>query len=506
MARNKQRGPRHSQGAQQGHSSLRRSLRRQDVVPSTRSVLVAGIYAFAAFLLTLGVTAIVIGVHDAAIARTSFGVTAASVVLVVVGVTLFIAGCHLIRLSKKSRWEWGVVRPPCRPIVLVAFVLTVLLGVYVFFAAIQTRGTQRLVVVSVALALIGVALAGLRVFGKDARVTLPRLGAIALALVGTAIGAWQFWYQNQYVPARAGRAVALKVSMHLAGEQRAHHVVRATVEYEDIGGRSLSVIGSAYTLTGSRVIRCHRTAAVESVRPFFSGFLLDPQRSRFMADAWEIQPPTVLAAGKFVGDGKRLEPDVPSGRTLVFFVPRRRYQLLRFRAQLFAIPASVELSSLPRYETFAGDNYLYGYWHVEDDSWLHDLVYGRERWVVMRYELVHDPKTTSTDPKTTSTSSDLRVTALFPDPTWNRGRPSEAQVHELFGVLEVAPGRFKNAREDPVLAERPNDASEPFADTEVALEDVAAPNTVANSPAVCRRDSSAVPTRSASPKRVAAER
>jgi hypothetical protein len=489
--------PQRQQRALRHVRSLRQSLRRRAVIDSSRAVLVVGIYAFAIFLLTLGVAAIAVGVHDAAIAPTSFGVTAASVVVVVVGVTLFVAGYDLIRLSKKSRWEWGVVRPPCKPVVLVAFVLTVLLGVYVFFAAIQTRGTQRLVVVSVALALIGVALAGLRVFGKDARVTLPRLGAIALALVGTTIGAWQFWYQNQYVPARAGRAVALKVSMHLAGEQRAHHVVRATVEYQDIGGRSLSVIGSAYTLTGSRVVRCHRTAAVESVRPFFSGFLLDPQRSRFMADAWEMQPATVLAAGKFVGDGKRLEPEVPSSRAFVFFVPRSRYQLLRFRAQLFAIPGSVELSPLPQYERFAGDNYLYGYWHIEDDSWLHDLIYGRERWVVVRYELVHDPEATAT-------STDLRVTALFPDPTWNQRRPSEAKVHKLFGVLEVAPGRFQNAREDPVLAERPNDASEPFADTELALEDVAAPS--ADSPGVCRGDSRAVPTRSAAPERPAAER
>jgi hypothetical protein len=33
---------------------------------------------------------------------------------------------------------------------------------------------------------------------------------------------------------------------------------------------------------------------------------------------------------------------------------------------------------------------MYGFWHVDDDSWLNDLVSGRERWVVIRYELV-DP-------------------------------------------------------------------------------------------------------------------
>jgi hypothetical protein len=446
-----------------------RFLWRRVVIGSPQTTVVLGIYAFAVFFLTLGIAAIIVGMHDAALAETTFGVTVASVVLVVIGLVLCVAAYHLIRISKRSRWEWAVVRPPCKPVVLVAFILTILLGIYVFFSAIQTVGTQRVVVVSVALALVAVALAGLWVFGRDARVTLPRLGAIALALIGTTIGAWQFWYQNQYVPSRAGRAVTLKVNIHLADEQKAYDVIRATVEYEDIGGRSLSVIGSAYTLTGSRVVRCHRPAVTENVRPFFRGFLLDPQRSRFMADVWEIQPASVLAAGKFVGDGRRLEPDVPAGRALAFLVPRRRYQLLRFRAQLFAIPAAIQLSPLPYYESFPGDNYLYGLWHIDDDSWLHDLLSGRERWVVMRYELVRRPRARTT-------SSDLRVTARFPDPTWSQQQPGERQLHELFGVVQTSPERFKNATNDPVLAEQPNDASEPFAGTELALEDVAEPN------------------------------
>jgi len=57
-----------------------------------------------------------------------------------------------------------------------------------------------------------------------------------------------------------------------------------------------------------------------------------------MTDVWEERPATVLAAGKFLGDGKRLDPNVPSSREFAFFVPGHRYQLLRLRAQLFAIP------------------------------------------------------------------------------------------------------------------------------------------------------------------------
>ena len=104
---------------------------------------------------------------------------------------------------------------------------------------------------------------------------------------------------------------------------------------------------------------------------------------------------------------------------------------------------------------------MYGFWHVDDDSWLNDLVNGRERWVVIRYELV-DP----TKPKATATSPDVRVTARFPEPTWS-GKPSEANVRELFE--ETAQG----------------DASEPFADSELALGDVATPKVHEELPEGC---------------------
>jgi hypothetical protein len=188
-----------------------------------------------------------------------------------------------------------------------------------------------------------------------------------------------------------------------------------------------------------------------------NGYLLDPQRARFMSDVWERRPATVLAAGKFIRDGRRLDPDVTDGRELIFYVPRHRFQLLRFRAQLFAVPASIALSQrrLPDYETFKDDNDLYGLWRIDDDSWLHDLTSGRERWVVMRYELASTPQSSAISP-------DLRVTAAFPNARWTEGPPSEAFVKKLF----AAP---KNA----LLGLQ--DASEPFADAELPLEQVAKP-------------------------------
>jgi hypothetical protein len=223
------------------------------------------------------------------------------------------------------------------------------------------------------------------------------------------------------------------------------------------------VIGSAYTLTGSRVVRCERNATTNAERQIFGGFLTDPQTSRFVAATWEVRPATVLAAGKFVGDGKRLDPNVSAGRSIVLHVARGRYQLLRFRAQLFAVPASVQLSQRQEPDfapPYSGDNDLYGFWHVEDDSWLHDLVYGRDRWVVLRYELV-------TKPAATAPSPDLRVTARFPAATWRDEKPSRKHVQRLFEQSQ------------------PSDASEPFGDAELPLEPVAPPRPHERLPKSC---------------------
>ncbi|HEX6701327.1 MAG TPA: hypothetical protein VF101_11405 [Gaiellaceae bacterium] len=415
------------------------------------ATVVLASYAFAVFFGVFALTAAVVGIHDAALSRSGLGTSIGSAALLATTIVLTIATVQLFALTRRSRWKEGE-HPPCKPFVLIAFLLTSLFGVYIFFSAIRTGGDQRPYVVAVAVAMTAAALFGLWFFGRDARVTLPRVGTIALGLVGTTIGAWEFWYQNQYLPARAGQAVALKAELQLADRQGEYDIVRANIDYEDTTGRSVAVVGSTYSLTGSRVIRCQRPADATRVRKFFNSALVDPQRVRFMADVLERQPPAVLAAGKFVGDGKRLDPDVPAVRDFVFLVPHQRYQLIRLRAQLFAIPASVQLSQRkqPQYVSYPGDNRLYGFWHVDDDSWLRDLIYGRERWVVMRYELVRSSEAKATSP-------DLRVLARFPDPSWGAKPPSRAEVDGLFAKPH------------------PSDASEPFADSELALGPVGEP-------------------------------
>jgi hypothetical protein len=76
--------------------------------------------------------------------------------------------------------------------------------------------------------------------------------------------------------------------------------------------------------------------------------------------------------------------------------------------------------------------------------------HGRERWVVLRYELGKVGRNPLSTP-------DLRVVARFPQPSWGKEMPTRASVVKLFEGVQ------------------PSDASEPFADSELALADVAEP-------------------------------
>src|SRR6478752_6532125 len=96
--------------------------------------------AFAAYLAVVGLAAVVIGVHDAALAGAQLGVTAGAVVLIAAGAADIVAAWALVRL--------GDARCPQR--VFVAFLLTTLIAAYAFVAAIKTGGDQRPVVVAVA--------------------------------------------------------------------------------------------------------------------------------------------------------------------------------------------------------------------------------------------------------------------------------------------------------------------------------------------------------------------
>src|SRR5438270_11194313 len=97
---------------------------------------------FAAFFALLGLAAVVIGVHDFAIANSNFGLTAVSLVLVAIGLALGFAAWHLADLCV-TQAKRGRLRPKCKARALVACALSTALGVYVFLSAVGTPSGQR---------------------------------------------------------------------------------------------------------------------------------------------------------------------------------------------------------------------------------------------------------------------------------------------------------------------------------------------------------------------------
>jgi hypothetical protein len=418
---------------------------RLPVVPTARFL--------AGFFLVVGIAALVVGAHDVSLPGGRLGVLLPGVLLALAGILFVVAGWRLIPIGRGPR-KWAQrEQPPCKEPVPVAFLVSILLGVYVFFGAVAGAGAQRAVVIAVSLVFMAAGLLGFVLFWREITVSTARVSAgVALTVAGLVIGAWEFWYQNQYVPSHLDRAVSVQVSLKKLGVQRGFDVLSATLGYEDVGGRAVVFLGSDYTLTGSTVVPCLRQPTPKDVAGYFKNPLPDPQRARLMSDVWEVQPSKVLAAGRFVADGKRLGPNVPGSRQLILYVPHDRFQLLRFRAQVFAISASVPLADQPPLHKDIGDNDLYDLWKLGESSWFQHLLSGRRGWIVTRYEIVPTPPSK----KDVVPSPDLRVTARAPSPSWSGNAPGDAQIAGLF---ETAP---------------PLDTTETFADTELPLAPVVA--------------------------------
>jgi len=406
----------------------------------------------AGFFFVAGAAAVVVGAHDVTLPGDRLAVLFPGVLLVCCGGVFIGAVWKLIPIGRPKKWPERK-QPPCEEPVPLAFFLSILLGVYVFFGAQAATGTQQTIVVIVSLVFIAVGALGFVLFWDEIEVSIVRVGAtVALTLAGLLVGGWEFWYQNQYAPSHLDRAVEVQVGLKKLRTQGGYDVVSATLGYQDVGDRSLIVLGSDYTLTGAVVVVCPREATPGREAKFFAGQLPDPQTSRFTSAVRELRPATVLVAGRFIADGKHLGPNVPASRQMIFYVPHDRYQLLRLRAQAFAVSDSVALANKPPEIRNLGNDAFY-LWKLKGSGWFQDLVSGRLGWIVTRYELVPLPHKSRSSP-------DLRVTARYPSRTWSGKEPSDAQITHLFND------------------QTPVETTESFADAELPVAPVAVPSAV----------------------------
>lgn len=403
--------------------------------------------AYAAFLLVYGLAQVVIGGHEVAFVAGALDVSAFGAIALAAGIVQVVAAMYLARMARGSRQSGE--RPDCNPIVPLAFAAGAIIAAYVVLAAIRTADHNWPVVV-VGILLAGVSASGVVVFARharDAKRVGVRASGIALGLLGTAAGLAQFWYANDYSPSHVGGGIVLTTQLERVSVQDGIVTVRATIAAENVGGSSVLVLGSAYSLTGQQLVRCFRRATVKRVFGVFSGPLADPQVVRFSRYVGHDQP-RLVAAGKFLGDGLRLDPAQKLLKDYIFYVPADRFQLLGLRAQVFVIRSGIKLGiDFTRPVLNPADGSAYEFWRADDRSWMHALITGPNRWIAVRYELGNPDR-----PRRINTT--LRANVRFPAPSWDSGPPSIAATAALFSRKPLG---------------QTADASEPFSDAELPL-------------------------------------
>lgn len=407
-----------------------------------------GIYA--AFLGVYGTAQVVLGGHDIAFAPGGLDVAAFGLIAFVAGLAQVAAAICLVRALQRP-WPTGR-RPSASPIVPLAFAGGAIIAVYVVVTALRTADHNQPVVL-VGLVLLVVSLSGLTAFARDVRTVGIRIGGIALGLLGTVAGIGQFWYANDYTPSHVGRGIVLTTHIARVSKDKGLVAVRASIEAENVGNSSVLVLGSAYSFTGQQLVRCFRSSTVKRVAGVFSGQLADPQAVRFTRYVRNDQP-RLIAAGKFLGDGLRLDPGQTLSKDFIFYVPAEAFQLLAMRAQVFVIRSDIRLGiatdDFRKPVLDPDDGNSYEFWRVDDRSWLHALISGPNRWIAVRYEFGNPDHPQRLNPT-------LRANVRFPAPTWGDSPPSVAATAALFASRPLG---------------QTADASEPFSDAEMPLAEV----------------------------------
>ncbi len=419
-----------------------------------RNVTTRGAVAgYAAFLAVYGAAQVVIGGHDIAFAPGALDVLAFGLISFAAGVAQLVAAACLVRVLRQP-WPSGT-RPGCSPVVPLAFAAGAIIAGYVALTAFRTANHNDTVVV-VTLVLVAVSLSGLAVFARDVRSVGIKIGAIALGLLGTVASIGQFWYANDYTPSHVGRGIVLTTHLGRVSQNKGIVAVRASIDAENVGNSSVLVLGSAYSFTGEQLFRCFRQSTVKRVAGVFSGQIPDPQAARFTRYV-RNQQPRLVTAGKFLGDGLRLDPGQQISKDFIFYVPAGSFQLLALRAQVFVIRSDIRLGiaaddfRAPVLNPDDGDSYEF--WRVDDRSWLHALITGPNRWIAVRYEFgvyKHPQRLIPT----------LRANVRFPAPSWSASPPSVAATAALFAASPLG---------------QTADASEPFSDSEMPFSPVPDP-------------------------------
>jgi hypothetical protein len=334
-------------------------------------------------LIALGIFALVVGMHDVILRDEPLRVTTTGAVITVAGPLVLFAGVLLLifvlNVSTIEVWSGRVILAACCHVAIGAAYL-------IIDEALSLSVDWRIVTVA---GVVGaLAVAAFFFLEKITLVTLGKVGVFLLGLVGTAFGVFQFWYQQEYLPTHKPPALSLTAQVEPAGERAGagRELYKATITTKNTGTVKVIAFTGTYVLNGMTYGAVKKKPTEARIMAPLQADLADPYYSRFLRH-YVPNSFTPIAAGRLFAENRYFEPNDELSREYVVASPLCRYELLTLRANI--VVARGELLRLedkpvvPRtyFQSSKSEVGVFSVWHVKDDSWIHDLVDGKERWI-----------------------------------------------------------------------------------------------------------------------------
>lgn len=301
-------------------------------------------------LLAVGAFAAAVGARDLLVTGYIEG-RLVGLAMVVIGCTDIVVGSRVMKVDK----------PAARQLAVVAGVLSALLGAALLTA--QERGGDPGAMTPLWVAIIlGSALSAALAYRRRedwSTLSSRARGAVAASVsLGVVLTAVQFYYGSFYLAAREAPALSLTTELTGGGSVERLKGVTGTIRVKNTSGTRVLVLGSVYTITGSRAKRQELSArelAQEFARPATatptSPTTPPTAGSRYVKE----QALTTIKADEITSGGGQFvfEPNEEITKRVVAHVPSGYHDLLRLTAYTEVMKADkVELGGklpLPQY-------------------------------------------------------------------------------------------------------------------------------------------------------------
>jgi hypothetical protein len=346
--------------------------------------------AVAVFLGLTGAFGFIVGGHDVGLPDEPFSVTIGGAFVLLAGLLALTASIPLALVARR-RWpmrDWigRAAMSACLAVAMVAAFFVV--------AEVSSFDTNGVIIAVAALVFAG-GVAGLAFLLVATRVTLGKVGTTLIGVLGTAFGVFQFWFAQQYVPTRQPAALEATATLEPAGiASNGLRAFRATLVLENVGKTKVIALAGAYHVSGSTIPRREVDPSPKNVLEPFLSTSVNPYATRFSRHAGLGEAPEIVQAGRLFAENRYFEPGEQVTRRFIVYTPAcGSHTMLRLRAHavvakgtLIRIRDSVVGSGT--FEDTVDDRDrmgVYTQWAIKDDSWIHDILEGKEHSILVNY-------------------------------------------------------------------------------------------------------------------------